>query len=170
MQITRPTRSRASEGLGAYSKGEGLQGIFELAILWSVVWAVPIGMALGIEALLNAAFPFGRAGVHTVIALGVGLLAAIAIISSGDTEKGGRVGRALGRLIHDYAFHIALVAGFAAGWLYRSQYVPDAERASAERAAWKACGTIPECIERATDGNEGNDVTYYIATPAAPAH
>ena len=95
----------------AYSKGEGLQGIFELAILWAVVWAVPIGMALGIEALLDAAFPFGRAGVHTIIALGVGLLAAIAIISNGDTEKGSRVGRALGRLIHDYAFHIALVAG-----------------------------------------------------------
>jgi hypothetical protein len=167
MQITRPTQSRASQGLGAYSKGEGLQGIFELAILWAVVLAVPIGLALGIETLLDAAFPLGRAGVHTIISLGVGLLAAIAIISSGDTEQGGRVGRALGGLIHDYAFHIALMAGFAVGWLYRSEYVPDPERARAERAAWKACGTIPECIERATDGNEGNDVTYYIAAPAA---
>jgi hypothetical protein len=158
-----PTTTQSKIG-----EADGLQGLFELSVYWAIFWAFPAGLAFGMAGLLDAAFPTGRGGVHALVAILAGLALGIGMSFGSDTRRGGRIGATVARYVHDYAFSLALVAGFVAGWWFRSDYVPDIDRANAEQAAWRACGKMPECVERATMGNWGNPVDFYISPPTAP--
>ena len=56
-------------------------------------------------------------------------------------------------------------SGLACG---RSNDVADPERANAERAAWRTCATISECVTQATIANDDHEVELYISLQTRP--
>jgi hypothetical protein len=130
--------------------------------------AFPIGIIVAAAEALDMAFPQGRAGVHALIALAAGLVAGIAISAWGGSMKGKRVARQTQRIVHRYALLLALTVGSLAGWHWGSQYIPDEMRANAERAAWRTCAKMPECVAQATVANDDHEVELYISPPNSP--
>jgi hypothetical protein len=63
---------------------------------------------------------------------------------------------------------LALTVGGLAGWHWGSEYIPDEMRANAERAAWRTCAKMPDCVTQATAANDDHEVELYISPPNSP--
>jgi hypothetical protein len=97
---------------------DGLQGLFELAILWAIVWGFPIGSWLGLISLLDAAFPDSPSGLH-LLASAVVVVIGMIMLFRVCRNMGWQPAQTLGRYVHKYAFALAVAAGFLAGWFLR---------------------------------------------------
>jgi hypothetical protein len=118
MPITSQSTSGSPERHLKAPAADGLQGLFELAMLWALFGTFPIGLYFAISMLLDAAFPNSDSGVHVLIALLAALIVAIALLVTSD-KRGWRFGF-LARYVHEYAVALALALGFIAGWWFRS--------------------------------------------------
>ncbi|MCZ8377032.1 MAG: hypothetical protein O9342_16790 [Beijerinckiaceae bacterium] len=135
-----------------------LQGLILLGLLFVLVF---VGGPLARE----QGWPNGAALVGF---LAIVLAAAIALQVSFQGDNGRKRERWL--RLQARAFMPIIVAGiaFAGGWYWRHANPPDQSRADAERAAFRACGQLPVCIQLANRLNAGNDVRQYIRDPKDP--
>jgi len=118
MSASEQSRAVSPKPTAKIPGASGLQGLFELAILWAIVWAFPIGLSFAVAGLLDAAFPTGRASVHAVLGLLIGLATGVALIWVGN-KRGMTFGSVAAAYVHEYAVVLALAVGFVAGWLFR---------------------------------------------------
>lgn len=144
-------------------KARSIRALFEVALLWGIVWSVAISVGWVVSLILDQTVASTRSNWSGVLSILAGLATAIVIAASSDGPNGAARTRRFRRFVRVYGYPLILVAGVFVGWQWRDRRPPDPERESAIAAAAVVCGKIPLCVSEATRVNEGSDVSDYLA-------
>lgn len=127
-------------------KVSSVRDIFEGLVYYSLVWAIPVAVTCGVAVSADfVGLPKSSSSWVIGASLLAGLLTALAIFWSFDSEAGQARSATIGRWARIYAFPFTFGAGVALGWYGTSSGKPAYRAAWSEKAAANACLQFPAC-------------------------
>ena len=135
--------------------------LFELPLFWVVFGVLPFTAWWCIGSGFDTFLPPTYANLGGILSILGGLGCAITMAILGDTKRGREVAAHVVFQVRVWGYPLMLAGGLFLGWHWRDQR-PLGDGELAQRAAWQACGKMPECVVLATRVNNGSGVEGYL--------
>lgn len=144
---------------------EAIRGIFELLVLYAGMVALALGVATAVDWIMREVVTAVEWKWRIGIAVASFLGTIVAINLSFDGPEGAHRRAKAERLARRYGYPVTLAVGLWGGTLLQEHWSTTSELGQAKDAAVLACLQVPECLDLAKVGNNGDEVQWIIDSP-----